>query len=139
MLNKVILMGRLTKDIDMRQTPAGKSVARFTIAVNRRFKHNYADFINCVAWHQTGEFISRYFQKGSMIAVIGSIQTRSWDGQDGKRQYATEVVVDEAYFTGEKQDTTYSQIPPEQGYSQNPQDNYNEFADLDSDPDNLPF
>lgn len=105
-MNKVILMGRLTRDVEMRQTPNGVSLARFSIAVNRRFAgkdaQQQADFINCVAWRQTGEFIARYFQKGSMIAVVGSIQSRSWDGNDGKKQYATEVIVDEAYFTGSK-------------------------------------
>ncbi len=104
-MNKVILMGRLTKDVEIRQTPNNLSVARFTIAVNRRFVKDggqQADFINCIAWRKTGEFIARYFQKGSMIAVVGSIQTRSWDGNDGKKQYATEVIVDEAYFTGSK-------------------------------------
>ena len=99
-MNKVILMGRLTKDIEMRQTPNGVSLVRFSIAVTRRFKNSNgeydADFINCVA---------RYFQKGSMIAVVGSIQTRSWDGNDGKKQYATEVIVDEAYFTGSKSES----------------------------------
>lgn len=108
-MNKVILMGRLTHDVEMRQTPTGVSLARFSIAVNRRFAgkdaQQQADFINCVAWRQTGEFISRYFGKGSMIAIVGSIQSRSWEGQDGKRQYATEVVVDEAYFTGSKAET----------------------------------
>lgn len=104
-MNKVILMGRLTKDVEIRQTPNNLSVARFTIAVNRRFEKDggqQADFINCIAWRKTGEFIARYFQKGSMIAIVGSIQTRSWDGNDGKKQYATEVIVDEAYFTGSK-------------------------------------
>ena len=105
-MNKVILMGRLVKDPELKQTPSGVSVARFSIAVNRRFKNDNgeydADFINCVAWRQTGEFITKYFQKGSMIAVTGSIQTSSWDDKEGKRQYSTEVVVDEAYFTGSK-------------------------------------
>lgn len=109
-MNKVILMGRLTRDVEMRQTPNGVSLARFSIAVNRRFAgkdaQQQADFINCVAWRQTGEFIARYFQKGSMIAVVGSIQTRSWDGNDGKKQYATEVIVDEAYFTGSKSENS---------------------------------
>lgn len=109
-MNKVILMGRLTKDIEMRQTPNGVSLARFSIAVTRRFKNSNgeydADFINCIAWRKTGEFIARYFQKGSMIAVVGSIQTRSWDGNDGKKQYATEVIVDEAYFTGSKSESS---------------------------------
>ena len=109
-MNKVILMGRLTRDVEMRQTPNGVSLARFSIAVTRRFKNSNgeydADFINCIAWRQTGEFIARYFQKGSMIAVVGSIQTRSWDGNDGKKQYATEVIVDEAYFTGSKSENS---------------------------------
>lgn len=109
-MNKVILMGRLTKDVEMRQTPNGIAVARFAIAVNRRFKNANGeydvDFINCIAWRKTGEFISRYFQKGSMIAVVGSIQTRSWDGNDGKKQYATEVIVDEVYFTGSKSENS---------------------------------
>ena len=108
-MNKVILMGRLTKDAEIRQTPNNLSVARFTIAVNRRSVKDggqQADFINCIAWRKTGEFIARYFQKGSMIAVVGSIQTRSWDGNDGKKQYATEVIVDEAYFTGSKSESS---------------------------------
>jgi single-strand DNA-binding protein len=108
-MNKVILMGRLTRDVEMRQTPSGVSLARFSIAVNRRFAskdaQQTADFINCAAWRQTGEFISRYFHKGSMIAVVGSLQSRSWDGQDGNKHYSTEVIVDEAYFTGSKAET----------------------------------
>lgn len=107
-MNRVVLMGRLTKDPELRYTPQGTAVVRFTIAVNRRFAkegQQQADFISCVAWRQTAEFICKYFRKGSMIAVVGSIQTRSWDGQDGKRQYATEVLVDEVYFTGSKAET----------------------------------
>ena len=141
-MNKVILMGRLTKDVEMRQTPNGVSVARFTLAVNRRFAkegQQQADFINCVAWRQTGEFIARYFQKGSMIAVVGSIQSRSWDGQDGKKQYATEVNVEEAYFTGSKAEgSQYNQTP--QNYNQAPQqqgfgDDFgmDGFSDIDGD------
>ena len=127
-MNKVILMGRLTKDVEMRQTPTGVSVARFTMAVNRRFsKEGQADFINCIAWRQTGEFISRYFSKGNMIAVVGSIQSRSWEGQDGKKQYATEVIVDEAYFTGEKANAEEQQTFDS-----------DEYEDLDLDGD-LPF
>lgn len=109
-MNKVELIGRLTHDVEMRQTPNGVSLARFSIAVTRRFKNSNgeydADFINCVAWRQTGEFIAKHFQKGGMIAVVGSIQSRSWDGNDGKKQYATEVVVDEVYFTGAKNKIT---------------------------------
>ena len=147
-MNKVILMGRLTRDVEMRQTPNGVSLARFSIAVNRRFAkegQQQADFINCVAWRQTGEFIARYFQKGSMIAVIGSIQSRSWDGQDGKKQYATEVNVEEAYFTGEKSENTgqYNQTP--QNFNQAPQQGFGDdfdmdgFSDIDGSEDDLPF
>jgi len=103
-MNKVTLMGRLTRDPELRSTASGTSVASFTLAVDRRFANRdgerQADFINCVAWRQTAEFISKYFPKGRMIAVCGSIQTRTWDDQEGKKHYATEVVVDEAYFAG---------------------------------------
>ena len=144
-MNKVILMGRLTKDVEIRQTPNNLSVARFTIAVNRRFVKDggqQADFINCIAWRKTGEFISRYFQKGSMIAVVGSIQTRSWDGNDGKKQYATEVIVDEAYFTGSKSESstggntaTDELVNRLEGLNEE----YDEFADLDGSVEDLPF
>ena len=157
-MNKVILMGRLTRDVEMRQTPNGVS-----IAVNRRFAgkdaQQQADFINCVAWRQTGEFIARYFQKGSMIAVVGSIQSRSWDGNDGKKQYATEVVVDEAYFTGSRAESgtqgggSYQnqgfnqggfnapQSQPAQGSEPNFGDDFDmgDFSDLDGSEDDLPF
>ena len=101
-MNKVILMGRLTADPEFRQTPSGVNLVRFTLAVNRRFQKNETDFINCVAWRQTADFICKYFYKGDMIAVIGNIQTRSWEDKDGKKVYATEVIADEAYFTGTK-------------------------------------
>ncbi len=123
-MNKVILMGRLARDPEMRQTPTGVPVARLTIAVNRRFARDgqqTADFISCVAWRQTAEFICKYFRKGSMIAVSGSIQTRSWDGQDGKKQYATDIVIEDAYFTGSKTETGTggAQGGYNVGYSQN--------------------
>jgi single-strand DNA-binding protein len=107
-MNRVILMGRLTADPELRQTPQGTAVTSFTIAVDRRIKTEngqQADFITCVAWRKTAEFICRYFQKGRMIAIEGQIQSRSWDTQDGKRQYATEVIVDNVSFTGEKPQT----------------------------------
>lgn len=145
-MNKVILMGRLTKEVEMRQTPNGIAVARFAIAVNRRFKNANGeydvDFINCIAWRKTGEFISRYFQKGSMIAVVGSIQTRSWDGNDGKKQYATEVIVDEAYFTGSKAESgTGGNAAMDElaDRLEGLNEEYDEFADLDSSDDTLPF
>lgn len=144
-MNKVILMGRLTKDVEMRQTPNGIAVARFTIAVNRRFAKDggqQADFINCIAWRKTGEFISRYFQKGSMIAVVGSIQTRSWDGNDGKKQYATEVIVDEAYFTGSKTESGIGgnvAMDELADRLEGLNEEYDEFADLNGSVEDLPF
>ena len=140
-MNKVILMGRLTKDAELKTTPNGISVTRFTIAVNRRFAKDEADFITCIAWRQTGEFIARYFNKGSMIAVVGSIQTRSWDGQDGKKQYATEVNVDEAYFTGSKSESkpsfTADGYSQQDKYSQIPSGGFDDFEDIN--PDDGPF
>lgn len=107
-MNKAILMGRITKDMELRQTASGVAVLSFSIAVKRQFAkegQQNADFINCVAWRNQAEFISKYFSKGSMIAIVGNIQSRSWDGQDGKKQYTTEVNVDEVFFTGEKKET----------------------------------
>ena len=145
-MNKVILMGRLTKFVEMRQTPNGVAVARFAIAVNRRFKNANGeydvDFINCIAWRKTGEFISRYFQKGSMIAVVGSIQTRSWDGNDGKKQYATEVIVDEAYFTGPKaESSTGGKFSDSELNDLNSQygDDFATIGDDEENADDLPF
>ncbi|MBQ6998734.1 MAG: single-stranded DNA-binding protein [Clostridia bacterium] len=104
-MNKVILMGRLARDPELRSTPNGVSVCTFALAVSRRFKNangEYdADFINCVAWRQTAEFISKNFAKGRMLGVVGSLQTRSYD-KDGQKRYVTEVSVDEAYFAGDR-------------------------------------
>lgn len=105
-MNKAILVGRLTADPELKSTTSGTSVCSFSIAVNRRFaragEERKADFINCVAWRQTAEFISKYFAKGRMIGVVGSIQTRDWTDNEGRKRYATEVIVDEAYFTESK-------------------------------------
>ena len=109
MLNKVILMGRFTRDPELRSTPQGISTCAFSVAVDRNFvrpgEERKADFINCVAWRQTAEFISKYFKKGNMVALEGSIQTRSWDDQDGKKRYATEVIVNQVYFAESKRDS----------------------------------
>ena len=101
-INKVILGGRLTSDVELKQTPQGVSVCSFSIAVNRKGKDAQADFINCVAWRGTAEIISKYFSKGSSICVTGSIQVRSWKDQQGNNRYATEVNVEEAYFVDSK-------------------------------------
>jgi len=109
-MNRVVLMGRLTRDPEVRYTQTNNTlVASFTLAVNRRFvregEEQTADFINCVAWAKTGEFISKYFKKGQQMLVMGRIQTRSWDdAATGQKRYTTEVVVEETYFTGSKKD-----------------------------------
>ena len=101
-------MGRLTRDPELRSTPQGVSTCSFSLAVERNFvcqgEERKADFINCVAWRQTAEFISKYFRKGSLMALEGSIQTRSWD-DDGKKRYATEVIVSQVYFAESRKDT----------------------------------
>jgi len=107
-MNKVFLMGRLTADAELKQTTSGTAVATFTIAVNRRFAkegQQQTDFIRCTAWRQQAEFICKYFAKGNMICVVGNIQTRNWEDAEGKKQYSTDIVVDEVYFTGSKAET----------------------------------
>ena len=113
-LNKVILGGRLTGDVELKQTPQGVSVCTFSIAVNRRTskeQEQQADFINCVAWRNTAEFISKFFKKGSSICIVGSIQTRSWVDKNGQNRYATEVIADEAYFVDGKNDNQGQATP----------------------------
>ena len=102
-LNKVILMGHMTADPELKQTTSGISVCSFSIGVNRRYSkadqgQQSVDFINIVAWRQQAEFVSRYFKKGSSIIVCGSIQVRSWTDNNGQKRYATEVVADEVSF-----------------------------------------
>ena len=100
-VNEVILVGRLTKDPELKSTLSGVSVCSFTVACDRRYQkegERQADFISCVAWRNTAEFISKYFPKGTRIALEGSLQTRSWEDDAGNKRYATEVVVDHAEF-----------------------------------------
>lgn len=117
-MNKAILVGNLTKDPEMRTTPNGVSVTSFTVAVQRRYKDadgNYqADFINCVAWRSTAEFVAKYFTKGSRIGVVGTIQTRTYDDQNGNKRYVTEVVADEVEFAESKTQNQDMQKPTEQ-------------------------
>ena len=150
-LNKVVLAGRITADPELKQTASGISVLSFTIAINRRFAsrsgeqaESQADFISVVAWRQTAEFISKYFRKGSSICITGSIQTRSWQDQQGQKRYATEVVADEAMFVDSRNESgasqasyapdSYTQAP---SYSSNPSSAPN-FEDHNTD-DDLPF
>ncbi|WP_249311725.1 single-stranded DNA-binding protein [Congzhengia minquanensis] len=131
-MNKVILVGRLTKDPELRATTSGIPVCSFTVACDRRFvkqgEERKADFINCIAWRQAGESISKYFAKGHRIALEGSIQTRSWTDNEGKTRYSTEVVVDQWEFAQSKSENgasasyqpSSSLYPPQQESSQSP-------------------
>lgn len=105
-LNKAILGGRITNSLELKQTPNGVAVTTFSIAINRRGKKDEADFINVVAFRQTAEFICKYFGKGSSICIVGQIQTRSWNDNNGNKRYATEVIADEAYFVDAKAENT---------------------------------
>ena len=106
MLNNVIIMGRITKDLELKSTQNGTSVLQFTVAVDRGYvrqgEERQTDFINCVAFKQTAEFISKFFGKGRMIAVEGRLQTRSYEDKNGVKHNVTEVIVNKASFTGEK-------------------------------------
>ena len=127
-MNKVELVGRLTKDPEVKLTSNQTQFCNFTIAVDRRFKdqngQRQADFINCVAWRQTAVFIQKYFRKGSRIGLVGSIQTRTYDDQQsGQKRYITEVVIDEAEFvesSGSASGDVYRQEPAAPTQSFNP-------------------
>ena len=111
MLNEIILMGRLTRDPELRYTASNTPVASFSLAVDRDFKpkeggEKETDFIDCVAWRQTGEFVSKYFQKGSMAAVKGRLQIRDWQDKEGNKRRSAEVVVDNIYFCGKKESSS---------------------------------
>ncbi len=126
-LNKVILMGHMTADPELKQTTSGISVCSFSIGVNRRFSkadqgQQSVDFINIVAWRQQAEFVSRYFKKGSCIIVCGSIQTRKWTDAQGQNRYATEVVADEVSFgapasANQNGNQSYGDRPAGQAYT----------------------
>lgn len=132
MINKVILMGRLTREPELRHLETDKSVCGFTIAIDNGYGDNKrTDFVNCVAWNKTAEFISKYFAKGRMIIVIGRIATRSWETQDGHKRYVTEVIANEVNF-GE------TKAARQTGTQQSMQDD-NGFIPLDENDDDLPF
>ena len=110
MLNHITIMGRLTRDPELRRTGSGIAVASFTVAVDRDFGgrdggEKETDFIDCVAWRQTGEFVSKYFTKGRMIVVSGRLQIRSWTDKDGNKRRTAEVVADNCYFGDSKRDS----------------------------------
>ena len=110
MLNHIVIMGRLTRDPELRRTGSGIAVASFSVAVDRDFGKNEngekeTDFIDCIAWRQTGEFVSKYFTKGRMIVVSGRLQVRSWTDKDGNKRRTAEVVADTVYFGDSKRDS----------------------------------
>ena len=150
-LNKVVLAGRVTADIELKQTPSSVSVVSFTIAVNRRYVSKSADaqaqpqedFIRVTAWRNTAEFISKYFHKGSAICITGSIQTRTWQDQNGQKRYATEVVADEAMFVESKSDGNSQGSYSPEAYSapsfSSGANDAPKFEDVNTDDSFLPF
>ena len=136
-MNKVILVGNLTKDVEYQTTVSGISICRFTIAVNRKFKNESgeydSDFINCVAWRNTADFISKYAHKGNKVGVVGSLQTRSYDAQDGTKRYVTEVIADDVeLYTPKSENANKPQTE-----ASVKQEVFQKFEPIDD--DNLPF
>jgi single-strand DNA-binding protein len=129
MLNHITIMGRLTADPELRHTTSGTPVASFTVAVERDFGEKAVDYISCVAWKHNGEFVSKYFRKGNMIALTGSLQSRSWEDKNGNKRTSWEVNVDHSYFAGGK-----SEAKPEE----KPEAINVQFNEL-SDDEELPF
>ncbi|HFK0639236.1 TPA: single-stranded DNA-binding protein [Listeria monocytogenes] len=160
MMNRVVLVGRLTKDPDLRYTPAGAAVATFTLAVNRTFTNQNGerevDFINCVVWRKPAENVANFLKKGSMAGVDGRVQTRNYEDSDGKRVFVTEVVAESVQFLDPKNNnvegTTSNNYQNKANYSnnnktssyradtsQNSDSFANEGKPIDINPDDLPF
>ena len=167
MLNHIVIMGRLTREPELRRTGSGKAVTSFTVAVDRDFGgkdggEKETDFIDCVAWRQTGEFVSKYFTKGSMIVVSGRLQTRNWNDKDGNKRRSAEVVADNVYFGESKRSSdagsayggstgsSYGNYAPNNGGYNAPAPSYggysapasapaSDFAMLEDDDAQLPF
>lgn len=136
-MNKSILLGRLTKDPEVRYTQTNNTlVASFTLAVNRRFvkqgEERQSDFINIVAWGKTGEFCSKYFKKGQQVGIIGRIQVRNWDDDQGQKHYITEIVAEEAYFAESQRNENETSGNQDTA-------NVSEFQVTDNTEDDLPF
>ena len=141
MLNHITIMGRLTRDPELRRTGSGVAVANFTVACDRDFAgkdggEKETDFIDCVAWRQTGEFVSKYFTKGRMAVVSGRLQIRKWKTDQGENRYATEVVADYVYFGDSKPGADTSNAPATTYTATAPA---NDFVMLDGDDAELPF
>ena len=134
--NKVILIGNITKDVELKQTPSGVSVCSFDIAVNRKLNRDVTDFISIVTWRQQAEFVSKYFKKGQAILVCGELQTRSYTDKQNNKRTAVEVVADEVSFVGNKESSTEAKNQPymPSTYTSNSQN----FEEIDAD-DDIPF
>ena len=156
MLNTIIIQGRIVRDPELRRTGSGIAVASFTVAVDRDFSgkdgtEKETDFIDCVAWRQTGEFVSKFFRKGSMIALKGRLQIRSWTDKDGNKRKTAEVIADNCYFAESKRDNEggnayggntyggYSAPAPSYGGYSAPAAPASDFAVLEDDDGQLPF
>ena len=158
MLNHITIMGRLVRDPELRRTGSGIAVASFTVAVDRDFGgrdggEKETDFIDCVAWRQTGEFVSKYFTKGRMIVVSGRLQIRSWNDKDGNKRRTAEVVAENCYFGDSKRDgestgsfggntyggNAYGAPAPSYGGYSAPAAPASDFAMLEDDDAQLPF
>ena len=144
MLNHITIMGRLVRDPELRRTGSGIAVASFTVAVDRDFGpkdggEKETDFIDCVAWRQTGEFVSKYFTKERMIVVSGRLQIRSWTDNDGNKRRTAEVVADNCYFGDSKKDGNTTSATPANNYVPPVAPTENDYALLDDDDAQLPF
>lgn len=145
MLNRSVLVGRLTKDPELRYTPSGVAVATFTLAVNRTFQNQQgereADFVNCVVWKKAAENTANYLKKGSLAGVDGRIQTRNYEGQDGKRVFVTEVVAESVQFLEPKGNNQNSgnAAPPRNNNTQDDDPFKNDGQPIDIDDSDLPF
>ena len=146
-MNKVVLVGRLARDPELRTTQSGTNVVSFTVACDRRFarqgEERQADFISCVAWNKTAEFISRYFTKGMRIALDGRIQTRSYDDQNGNKRFVTEVVAEDVEFAQSKTENGGFNQAPDYSAPQAPVAPQAPSADIDGfmpvEEEDLPF
>ena len=147
MLNHIVVMGRLTRDPELRRTGSGVAVTSFTVAVDRDFGNRESgeretDFIDCVAWRQTGEFVSKYFAKGRMAVVSGRLQIRNWTDKEGNKRRTAEVIADNVYFGDSKREGEAGFAAPAApsfgGYSA-PAAPASDFAMLDDDDAQLPF
>ena len=146
MLDHIVIMGRMTRDPELRRTGSGIAVAGFTVAVDRDFSgkdggEKETDFIDCVAWRQTGEFVSKYFTKGSMIVVSGRLQMRSWTDKDGNKRRTAEVVAENVYFGDSKRsgDAGNTSAPAYGSYSAPAAQPVQDFTELDDVDGQLPF